>query len=44
MAENLKWNASDYGGLSSLVAPSKDIWVPDLYYDNRYELRTVISS
>ena len=31
---NLKWNASDYGDITSIRVESKKIWVPDLLLYN----------
>ncbi|KAK7495779.1 hypothetical protein BaRGS_00012999 [Batillaria attramentaria] len=32
--DRLKWNASDYGGLYTLVTPPEDIWTPPVVIEN----------
>lgn len=47
---HLKWNPKEYGGISKLNLPSKDIWIPDLkmyrgrsnYKDFTYEAMVLI--
>ena len=34
---NLKWNESDYGGITDIRLPSNRIWIPDIIPFNTYE-------
>ena len=32
---NLEWNATDYGGVSEMLVPASDIWLPDVVLFNK---------
>lgn len=35
---NLRWNASEYGGVKDLRIPPHRIWKPDVLMYNRYKI------
>lgn len=38
----LKWNASDFGGLSYVIVPASEVWTPDLLLSNKWEIQNII--
>ena len=38
----LTWNASDYGGVSSISVPASSIWIPDIVLYNRSAQQTLL--
>ncbi|XP_066297379.1 neuronal acetylcholine receptor subunit alpha-10-like [Branchiostoma lanceolatum] len=35
--EYLAWNETEYGGISSIMFPSREIWIPDIYLYNNVD-------
>ncbi|KAI8517064.1 hypothetical protein Bbelb_056450 [Branchiostoma belcheri] len=35
--EYLQWNKTEYGGISSIMFPSREIWIPDIYLYNNVD-------
>ena len=36
----LRWNVSDYGGITEINIDADKLWKPDIYLYNKYDIRT----